>query len=160
MSPLCLLLLFPMNNLLLLVSWLFPEFTDMILPQGICTCWSYNLECSSVGACGFLVHSVHSFVVQLLSYVRLFVNTGAAECQASLSFTISRSLLKLLLTESVMSSTISYSVTRISSCAQSFPASESFPVIWLFTSGGERIEASEALFQGYLLGEAFLDHPI
>ena len=89
MSPLCLLLLFPMNNLLLLVSWLFPEFTDMVLPQGICTGCSYNLECSSVGACGFLDHSVHSFVVQLLSYVRLFVNTGVAECQASLSFTIS-----------------------------------------------------------------------
>ena len=104
MSPFCLLLLFPMNNLLLLVSWLFPEFTDMILPQGICTCCSYNLEWSSEGACGFLVHSVHSFVVQLLSQVQLFANTWAAECQASLSFTISWSLLKLLLIESVMSS--------------------------------------------------------
>ena len=104
MSPFCLLLLFPMNSLLLLVSWMFPEFTDMILPQGICTCYSYNLECSSEGACGFLVHSVHSFVVQLLSQVQLFANTWAAECQASLSFTISWSLLKLLLIESVMSS--------------------------------------------------------
>ena len=104
MSPFCLLLLFPMNSLLLLVSWMFPEFTDMILPQGICTSYSYNLECSSEGACGFLVHSVHSFVVQLLSQVQLFANTWAAECQASLSFTISWSLLKLLLIESVMSS--------------------------------------------------------
>ena len=61
-------------------------------------------NCSSEGACGFLVHSVYSFVVQLLSQVQLFANTWAAECQASLSFTISWSLLKLLLIESVMSS--------------------------------------------------------
>ena len=38
--------------------------------------------------------------------------------------------------------TISSSVTPFSSCLQSFPASGSFPVIWLFASGGYSIGAS------------------
>ena len=42
------------------------------------------------------------FVVQLLTCVGLFVTPGTAACQASLSFTISRSLPKLLSIESVM----------------------------------------------------------
>ena len=42
------------------------------------------------------------FVVQLLSHVRLFVTLWTAARQASLSFTISWSLLKLMSTESVM----------------------------------------------------------
>ena len=43
-------------------------------------------------------------VVQLLSHVQLFATPWTAACQASLSFTISWSLLKLMSTESVMSS--------------------------------------------------------
>ena len=43
-------------------------------------------------------------VVQLLSHVRLFVTPWTAELQASLSFTISQSLLKLMSIESVMPS--------------------------------------------------------
>ena len=39
-------------------------------------------------------------VVQLLSHVQLFVTPWTASCQASLSFTISRSLLKLMSIES------------------------------------------------------------
>ena len=42
--------------------------------------------------------------VQLLSCVRLFATPGTAACQASLSFTISLSLLKLISTELVISS--------------------------------------------------------
>ena len=38
--------------------------------------------------------------------------------------------------------TISSSVACFSSCPQSFPASGSFPVSWLFTSGGQSIGAS------------------
>ena len=38
--------------------------------------------------------------------------------------------------------TLSSSVTTFSSCLQSFPASGSFPVSWLFTSGGQSIGAS------------------
>ena len=42
--------------------------------------------------------------VQLLSHVRLFATPWTAACQASLSFTISQSLLKLMSIESVMPS--------------------------------------------------------
>ena len=38
--------------------------------------------------------------------------------------------------------TILSSVVPFSSCLQSFPASESFPVNWFFISGGQSIEAS------------------
>ena len=41
---------------------------------------------------------------QLLSHVLLFVNPWAASCQASLSFTISQSLFKLICIESMMPS--------------------------------------------------------
>ena len=45
-----------------------------------------------------------SLVIQSLSHVRLFVTPWTAPCQASLSFTISWSLLKFMSTESVMPS--------------------------------------------------------
>ena len=45
-----------------------------------------------------------SFVVQSLSHVWLFVTPWTAACQASMSFTISQSLLKLMSIESVMAS--------------------------------------------------------
>ena len=38
--------------------------------------------------------------------------------------------------------TISSSVTSFSSCPQSFPASGSFPMCWLFASGGQNIGVS------------------
>ena len=60
--------------------------------------------------------------------------------QASLSLTISRSLLKLMSIESVMPSNHLILCCPFSSCPQSlqsFPASESFPVSLLCTSGGQ-----------------------
>ena len=47
---------------------------------------------------------MHVVVVQSLSCVRLFVTLWTAACQASLSFTISWSLLKLMTIKSVMPS--------------------------------------------------------
>ena len=44
--------------------------------------------------------------------------------------------------ESVCHPTISLSVILFSSCLQSFPASGSFPISWLFASGGPGIAAS------------------
>ena len=41
------------------------------------------------------------FVGQLISYVQLFVTPGKTAFQASMSFTVSQSLLKLMFTESV-----------------------------------------------------------
>ena len=77
-------------------------------------------------------------IFQLLSHVLLFATPWTAACQASLSFTISWSLLKLMSTELVMPS------KRVIpfSCLHSFPASGSFPASWLFTSGGPSIGAS------------------
>ena len=61
-----------------------------------------------------------------LSHVQLFATPWTAECQASLSITNSRSLLKLMSTESVMP--FSYLILcRPFSChLQSFPASRFF----------------------------------
>ena len=57
-------------------------------------------------------------------------------CQASLSITNSRSSLKLMSIESVMPSSHLISVIPFSSCPQSLPASESFPMSQLFPWGG------------------------
>ena len=46
--------------------------------------------------------SIHFVAVQLLSHVQLFTTQWTAACQASLSFTISQSLFKLMSIESVM----------------------------------------------------------
>ena len=62
--------------------------------------------------------------------------------QASLSFTISQSLLKLMSIESVMPSSYLILCHPFSSCLQSFPASRSFLMSQLFTSGGQSIGAS------------------
>ena len=75
-------------------------------------------------------------------HVRLFVTPLTAAHQASLSFTISQSLLKLLSIESMMPSNLSASVIPFSSCLQSFPASGSFQTSQLFASGGQSTGAS------------------
>ena len=61
--------------------------------------------------------------------------------QTSLSFTVSRSLLKLMSIQSKYHPTISSSVAPFS-CPPSFPASGSFPMSWLFASGGQSIRVS------------------
>ena len=62
--------------------------------------------------------------------------------QVSLSFTVSWSLLKLMSIESMMPSNhlILYHPHLL--CPQSFPASASFTMSWLFVSGGQSIGAS------------------
>ena len=64
-----------------------------------------------------------------------------AACQASLSFTISWSLLKHV-HESMTPSNHLIVCYPLSSCPQSCPASGSFPMSQLFTSGGQSIGAS------------------
>ena len=78
-------------------------------------------------------HRVYVFV-QSLSRVWLFVTPWATSHQASLSFTLFHSLLKLMSIESVMPSNHLISSTPF--CSQSFPGSVSFPVSQLFASGG------------------------
>ena len=65
--------------------------------------------------------------------------------QASLSFTISQSLLKIMSIESVCHPAISSSVTPFSPCPQSFPVWGSFLMSWLFASGGQSIGASASV---------------
>ena len=72
------------------------------------------------------------FIVQLLSCVQLFATPGTAAHQASLSFTISQSLLKLLSTESVMPSHRLILGRPFSSSLQSFPGAGSFPMSQLY----------------------------
>ena len=82
-----------------------------------------------------------STYVQLLECVWLFATPWTAACQAPLSFTNSQSFLKFMSTELVMLS-ISSSVAPFFFCLQYFPASGSFPMSQLFSSGGQSIGAS------------------
>ena len=75
--------------------------------------------------------------VQLLSHVWLFATPWIAACQASLSIANSRSSLRLTSIESVMPSSHLILCHPLSSCPQSLPASESFPMSQLFSWGGQ-----------------------
>ena len=88
--------------------------------------------------------NIFSHSVQLLSRVRLFVTPWTTAHQDSLSITNSWSLPKLMSIESVMPSNrlISSSVIPFPSCPQSFPASRSFQMSQVFTSGGQTIGVS------------------
>ena len=77
--------------------------------------------------------------VQLLSCGLLFETPGTAAYQDSLSPKVGSNSYPL---SWWCHPTILSSVAPFSSCPQSFPASESFPVIWLFTSSGQMIGAS------------------
>ena len=83
-------------------------------------------------------------VIQSLSQVHLFATPWTTACQASLFFTISWSWLRLMSFESIRPSAISFSVAYFS-CPQSFPTSGSFPISWLFPSGGQSIQASASV---------------
>ena len=63
-------------------------------------------------------------------------------CQGPLTFSISQSLLKFMPIESIMLSNPLILCHLLLLCLQSFPASGSFPMDWLLTSGGQSIGAS------------------
>ena len=92
-------------------------------------------------ACGEAVWSL--VVVQSLSHVPLFVTPWTAAHQASLPFTISQSFLKL---KCIVSDAIEPSCPLLPPSPPtpnlSFLASGSFPMSWLFASGGQSIGAS------------------
>ena len=108
--------------------------------------WLYNLWtsntlcCTGEGFCLLVLDTTHCCcsVTQLCS--TLFDPCTAA-CQASLSFTISRSFLNSCPLSRWCHPTILSSVIPFS-CPQSFPASGSFLRSWLFVSGGQSIGAS------------------
>ena len=80
--------------------------------------------------------------VQSFSCVQLFATPWTAAHQASLSITISQSSPKLMSLSQWCHPTISFSIIPLSSCLQSFPASGSFQMSQLFTSGGQSIRVS------------------
>ena len=81
-------------------------------------------------------------VVQYLSHVRLFVTPWTAAHQASLSFTISQSLLKLMSIESVVPSNHLILCHPLLLLPSIFPSIRSFAMSQLFASGDESIGAS------------------
>ena len=83
--------------------------------------------------------------VQMLNHVQLFATSWTAACQASLSFTISQSLLNSCSLSWWCHPTISSSVVPFSSRLQSFPASGSFPRSQFFASRGQTIGASASV---------------
>ena len=91
--------------------------------------------------------------VRSLSSVQFLVTQYTTARQASLSFTISQRLFKLMSIKSVMPSFLSC-VTCFFSCPPSFPASGSFPMSGLSSSGGQSIGASATVLpiniQGWL----------
>ena len=86
--------------------------------------------------------STSQVLLQSLNRSGLFATPRTAARQASLSFTISRSLLKLMSIESVLPSNHLSSVIPFSSCLRSFPASGSFLMSQRFTPGGQSIGVS------------------
>ena len=80
--------------------------------------------------------------VKSLSCVRLFATLWTAACQASLSITNFQSFLKLMSIELVMPSNHLILCRSLLLCPQSFPASGSFQMSQLFTSGGQSIGVS------------------
>ena len=87
-----------------LLTALFQSPSPMQRPTQTWSCPSFSYtKCSYLGSCSHKITVSSVFVaVQSLNCVRLFVTPWTAAYQASLSFTISPSLLKLMSIESVM----------------------------------------------------------
>ena len=81
-------------------------------------------------------------VFQSLSRVWLFATTWTGVCQASLSFTVSQSLLKLMSIELLMPFNPLFLCHPLLLLPSIFPSIRSFPMRWLFTSDGQSIRAS------------------
>ena len=84
-------------------------------------------------------------VVQWLGHVRLFATPLTAARQASLSFTISQSLLKLMSIDLVMPSKHLVLCCLLLFLSSIFPSTRSFPVSWLIASSGQSIGTSASV---------------
>ena len=86
-----------------------------------------------------------SLVVQLLNHAWLFVTPWIVAHQASLSFTISQSLLERMSTESVMLSNHLILCCSLLLLPSIFPSIRVYPMNQLFASGGQSAGASASL---------------
>ena len=77
-----------------------------------------------------------------LNLVQLFATPWTAECQASLSFTISLSLLRLMSIKTVVPSNLLILCCCHLLLPSIFPIIRIFPVSWLLASGSQSIGAS------------------
>ena len=85
-------------------------------------------------------HAFVVVVVQSLSRAQLFGTAWTAACQASLSFTISQSLLRFMAIVMLSHHLIlCYYLLLLPSI---FPSNRYFPMSWLFESGGQSIRTS------------------
>ena len=83
--------------------------------------------------------NIYFVVVQSLSHVQLFATPRTAECQASLSLTVSWSLLRFMSIDLVMPSNYLLILPSV------FPSIRAFPMSWLFVSGGQSIGVSASV---------------
>ena len=88
--------------------------------------WKIKLQKYSV--CAYTQLPLHLSSVQSLSHVRLFATPWTAACQASLSITNSRSLLKLMSIVFVMPS------SHLILCHPLLLLPSVFPSIWVFSN--------------------------
>ena len=86
--------------------------------------------------------ALFTVLIQSLSHVWLLATPWTAACQVSLSFAISWSLLKLMPIESVIPSDHLMFCCPFHFLLSIFPHIRSFPMSWLFASGGQSIGAS------------------
>ena len=89
--------------------------------------------------------SQHFVVVQSLSRVQLFQTPWTVARQASLSFTISQSLLKLTSVESMIPSNHLILCRPLLLLPSIFPSIRVFPMSQLFASGGQSIGVSASV---------------
>ena len=117
-----------------ILLYCFPDFPGL---QNYTELWML-LKYIPRGVMGWMSFPQNSYfiVVQSLIHIELFVTSWTAAHQASLSFTISQSLLRLTSIELMMSS------NHLILFPLSFPASGSFPMSQFFASGGQIIGAS------------------
>ena len=106
-------------------------------PEVVVPVYTSNVRAYLAARVNICYHSV-----QLLSRVQLFATPWIAACQASLSITNSQSSPKLMSSSWWCHPAISSSVVPFSSCPQSLPATESFPMSQLFSWSGQRIGVS------------------
>ena len=134
--------LYVSDRFLSLISWLPSSFVFSWFFYGrMFEFLSHFLLCILSSHFLFGYHRDYSSV-QSLSRVRLFATSWIAARQASLSITISWSSFKLTSIESVTPSSHLILCCPFSSCPQSLPASQSFPMSQLFAWGGQSIGVS------------------
>ena len=127
-------MLFLKSSLSILISWtLLDVWFANIFSLSLVFLLIFSIRSLDPSQFGF---SLLCSSVQSLSRVQLFMTPWTAACQASLSITNSRSLPKLMSIEPVMPSNHLILCCRLS-CPQSFPASRSFQMSQVFTSGGQ-----------------------